>query len=258
MFQMTLSEISYGTKKAHKGDDPVTSRNLVEDKTIEATSSTTLPDEQPARRLLLHLPLNVLASQSAQRKDERKTQGDECIMHSTSSVCFANVLFKNAHFCGHVCHSWLNRSKRALVLTSNGVTRKAEITDYELVQKEALRLEEMLDGLIDGMKRRAQITENKEHLLVFARKSGGRKKRVTWLPSSQQKIRGTWFGLAQSLIEQYSVNLELEDVHEREMRVIIWKTLLHIRLIAPSDRIQHIKSRPRRLEHPETHRLASH
>lgn len=62
-----------------------------------------------------------------------------------------------------------------------------------------------------------------EHLLVFARKSGGRKQRVTWLPSGQQKIRGTWFGLAESLIEQYSVNLELEDVHEREMRVIIWK-----------------------------------
>ncbi|VDL70608.1 unnamed protein product [Nippostrongylus brasiliensis] len=67
------------------------------------------------------------------------------------------------------------------------------------------------------------VTGSTEHLLVFARKCGGRKQRVTWLPSGQQKIRGTWFGLAESLIEQYSVNLELEDVHEREMRVIIWK-----------------------------------
>ncbi|XGW12689.1 hypothetical protein V3C99_013392 [Haemonchus contortus] len=145
-------------------------------------------------------------------------------------LLWRNVLFKNAHFCEHVCHSWLNRSKRTMVLTGSGVS-KLEGTDYDLVQKEALRLEEMLDGLIDGMKRRAQITENKEHLLVFARKSGGRKQRVTWLPSGQQKIRGTWFGLAESLIEQYSVNLELEDVHEREMRVIIWKhfifALLH-------------------------------
>ncbi|KAK6049804.1 hypothetical protein COOONC_12691 [Cooperia oncophora] len=141
-------------------------------------------------------------------------------------LLWRNVLFKNAHFCEHVCHSWLNRSKRPMVPSGNGMSKAElfrEVTDYELVQKEALRLEEMLDGLIDGMKRRAQITENKEHLLIFARKSGGRKQRVTWLPSGQQKIRGTWFGLAESLIEQYSVNLELEDVHEREMRVIIWK-----------------------------------
>ncbi|VDM66404.1 unnamed protein product [Strongylus vulgaris] len=86
-----------------------------------------------------------------------------------------------------------------------------------------MRLEEMLDGVMDGIKRRAQIIDNKDYLLIFARKSGGRKQRVTWVPSGQRKIRGTWFGLAESLIEQYSANLEMEDVHEREMRVIIWK-----------------------------------
>ncbi|VDO82981.1 unnamed protein product [Heligmosomoides polygyrus] len=109
-------------------------------------------------------------------------------------LLWRNILFKNAHFCEHVCHSWLNRSKRPMVSTSNGMLKPAE--NHFTFQ---------------------------EHLLVFARKSGGRKQRVTWLPSGQQKIRGTWFGLAESLIEQYSVNLELEDVHEREMRVIIWK-----------------------------------
>ncbi|EYC07477.1 hypothetical protein Y032_0070g453 [Ancylostoma ceylanicum] len=137
-------------------------------------------------------------------------------------LLWRNVLFKNAHFCEHVCHSWLNRSKRAMALSGTGLPM-SEVADYDLIQKEALRLEEMLDGLIDGIRRRAQITDNKEYLLIFARKSGGRKQRVTWLPSGQRKIRGTWFGLAESLIEQYSANLELEDVHEREMRVIIWK-----------------------------------
>ncbi|KAK6737086.1 hypothetical protein RB195_019651 [Necator americanus] len=133
-----------------------------------------------------------------------------------------NVLFKNAHFCEHVCHSWLNRSKRATGQT-NDELRMPEGADYDLIQKEAVRLEEMLDGLIDGIRRRAQITDNKDYLMIFVRKRGGRKQRVTWLPSGQRKIRGTWFGLAESLIEQYSANLELEDVHEREIRVIVWK-----------------------------------
>ncbi|VDL78699.1 unnamed protein product [Nippostrongylus brasiliensis] len=37
-------------------------------------------------------------------------------------LLWRNVLFKNAYFCEHVCHSWLNRSKRPLVLTSNGMS----------------------------------------------------------------------------------------------------------------------------------------
>ncbi|KJH47264.1 hypothetical protein DICVIV_06665 [Dictyocaulus viviparus] len=133
-----------------------------------------------------------------------------------------NVLFRNARFCEHVCYSWLRRSKRPMILSSNGVNA-TEFTDYNLVQEEALQLEELLDGLIRGIKRRAQIIDSKEHLLIFAQRSNGRKQRITWLPNGQQKIYGTWFGLAESLIEQYTVNLEHEDVHEREMRVIIWK-----------------------------------
>lgn len=51
----------------------------------------------------------------------------------------------------------------------------------------------------------------------------GKKQRVTWRPSGGKKISGTWFGLAESLIEQFCAHLDLEDVHEREMRVIVWK-----------------------------------
>ncbi|KHJ87987.1 hypothetical protein OESDEN_12224 [Oesophagostomum dentatum] len=74
-------------------------------------------------------------------------------------LLWRNVMFKNAHFCEHVCHSWLNRSKRAMVLSGSNI-RMSEVSDYELIQKEALRLEEMLDGLMDGIRRRAQITDN--------------------------------------------------------------------------------------------------
>uniref|UniRef100_A0A1I7WE61 Uncharacterized protein n=1 Tax=Heterorhabditis bacteriophora TaxID=37862 RepID=A0A1I7WE61_HETBA len=91
----------------------------------------------------------------------------------TLPILWRNVLFKNAHFCEHVCHSWLTRSQRLMVLSSNGIY-KPEPTDYEFVQKEALRLEEMLDGLIEGIKKKGQIIDSKareQKILFFVRKN---------------------------------------------------------------------------------------
>ncbi|CAD6196918.1 unnamed protein product [Caenorhabditis auriculariae] len=141
----------------------------------------------------------------------------------TLPLLWRNVMFKNTHFCEHVCHSWLSRSMWLKKLNTNRSYKPAESMDFEFLRKEALRLENMMDEVMAMLKRRQQISDCREYLLIFANRTYSKKNQLTWQPSKGQNIVGSWYGLAEALIEQYCSYLDLEDVHEREQRLLIWK-----------------------------------
>ncbi|CAJ0569654.1 unnamed protein product, partial [Mesorhabditis spiculigera] len=128
-----------------------------------------------------------------------------------------NVIQRNPNFCDHVCHAWLARSLRLMEL-QNG-----HMSSREGIEKNN---EQIPESSFIGVYTTKSYGNKKKRAGLFKQASVSIKKvgKVTWKPSGQRKITGTWFGLAESLIEQYNAHImDVEEVHEREMKLIVWK-----------------------------------
>ncbi|KAF8363574.1 hypothetical protein PRIPAC_90497 [Pristionchus pacificus] len=135
------------------------------------------------------------------------------------------TLLKNPLFCEHVVHSWMGRlaRRRALHKTTTNKLPDSASTSTQFVSREGERLLFFLNNLVEGVEQKEQVFDKRDQLISFAASQG-------WLSGWGPR----WWGrrkeamaalnlLSESLIEQFIVQLDMEDVHERELFLIVWK-----------------------------------
>ncbi|GMR36852.1 hypothetical protein PMAYCL1PPCAC_07047, partial [Pristionchus mayeri] len=129
------------------------------------------------------------------------------------------TLLKNPLFCEHVVHSWMGRLGRRRALHKN----PSPPPDSQFVSREGERLLFFLNNIVDGVEQKEQVFDKRDQLTSFAASQG-------WLSGwgprwwgRKKEALGALNLLSEALVEQFIVQLDMEDVHERELFLIVWK-----------------------------------
>ncbi|GMT14991.1 hypothetical protein PFISCL1PPCAC_6288, partial [Pristionchus fissidentatus] len=134
------------------------------------------------------------------------------------------TMLKNPLFCEHVVHSWMTRLAKRRALHKTTSSRSPDpSTDADFVSREGGRLCLFLNALAEGIEQKEQVFDKRDILISFAGSQGWL---TGWGPrwwGRRKESMGALMLLSESLVEQFIVQLDMEDVHQRELFLIVWK-----------------------------------